>query len=119
MNPWQAFLIGLALLLNPILDKISGIADWYREKLDWSKRKAINLSILTAVILGLAIYFWPAMVSAQPPAQGEFEILGARCTPSGGVQIVIDVSKAGVIGVELPPGLCQPRGMRIRSSVSG
>lgn len=106
MSPWQAVVVAMVVLLDQVLDRVSAIAKWFREQLSWSQRKSVNLAVLISVVIGLAIYFWPTGATAQAkppaPAVGEFEILGGACTPDGGIQVAIDVSKAGLIGIEIP-----------------
>lgn len=105
MTVWQAIYIAMVVLIDQVLDKVSSIAAWLQSHLEWSKRKSLNLAVVLAIGLGSAIYFWPAPATAKAPEIGEFEILGGQCTPDGGLQIVVDVTKAGLIGLEIPAAI--------------
>lgn len=106
MTMWQAILIAAAVLIDQVLDKITAISAWFKAQLSWSQRKSVNMAILVAVLAGAAIYLWPVPATAQAPVDAEFEVLGAACSPQGAVRVVLDVTKPGLAGIEIPPGFC-------------
>lgn len=119
MSPWQYAAVAMVVLMDQLLARVSAVAAWFRENLDWSKRKSTNLALLIAVVAGLAFYFWPTQATAQAsqpsPPMGEVEPLGVMCTGDGGVRVIADATKVGIIGIEIPVSViksCAP-GTRI------